>query len=74
MRPLTYAVDWAMQEGEGTKHDRNSTALLGQQEALMVATHKAAKNAGAKYIVILVGSAVLATWAEANADAVISAG
>ena len=61
-------------EGEGTKHDRNSTALLGQQEQLMIATHAAAKKAGAKFVVVLLGSAIAATWAEANADAVISAG
>ena len=61
-------------EGEGTKHDRASVLLLGQQEALMVATHAAAKKAGAKFVVVLLGSAVAATWAEANADAVISAG
>ena len=61
-------------EGEGTKHDRGSVLLLGQQEALMIATHAAAKKAGAKIVVVLLGSAVAATWAEANADAVISAG
>ena len=32
-------------EGEGTKHDRSSVMLLGQQEALMIATHAAAKKA-----------------------------
>jgi hypothetical protein len=61
-------------EGEGTKHDRSSVMLLGKQEALMIATHAAAKKAGAKFVVVLLGSAVAATWAEANADAVLSAG
>lgn len=61
-------------EGEGTKHDRSSVMLLGQQEALMIATHAAAKKAGAKFVVVLLGSAVAASWAEANADAVLSAG
>ena len=61
-------------EGEGTKHDRSTVMLLGQQEALMIATHAAAKKAGAKFVVVLLGSAMAATWAEANADAVLSAG
>ena len=62
------------QEGEGTKHDRQSVELLGKQTQLMTATHSAAKRSGAKFVVVLLGSAVAATWAEANADAVISAG
>ena len=61
-------------EGEGTKHDRASISLLGKQEELMIATHAAAKKAGAKFVVVLLGSAVAATWAEAHADALISGG
>ena len=61
-------------EGEGTKHDRASVLLLGKQEQLMMATYDAAKKNGAKFVVVLLGSAVAATWAEAHADALISAG
>ena len=40
----------------------------------MMATYDAAKKNGAKFVVVLLGSAVAATWAEAHADALISAG
>lgn len=44
-------------EGEG--HDRSTLALFPGQEQLMVATHAAAKQAGALFIVVLVGSPVI---------------
>lgn len=59
-------------EGEG--HDRTSLELLGFQHELMVATHRAARAAGASFVVVLIGSPVVANWAQANADAVLAAG
>ena len=40
----------------------------------MQATHAAAKKAGSSFVVVLLGSAVAAGWADEHADAVISAG
>ena len=61
-------------DAEGEGHDRDSIALLGQQQALMQATHAAARKAGSSFVVVLLGSSVAAGWADKNADAVISAG
>lgn len=61
-----------MAEGEG--HDRKTLELPGFQHELMVATHNAAKAAGASFVVVLVGSPVIANWAQVNADAVLAAG
>jgi beta-glucosidase len=61
-----------MAEGEG--HDRTTLELPPGQHELMVSTHSAAKAAGASFVVVLIGSPVLANWAQANADAVLAAG
>ena len=45
-------------DAEGEGHDRDSIALLGQQQALMQATHAAAKKAGSSFVVVLLGSSV----------------
>eukprot|EP01051_Picozoa_sp_SAG22_P012660 SAG22_NODE_1336_length_4698_cov_2.564688_2_plen_836_part_00 len=61
-----------MAEGEG--HDRQSLEMLGGQDALLAATHAAAKPKAVPFVVVLIGSPVAARWADANADAVIAAG
>ena len=61
-------------DAEGEGHDRDSIALLGQQQAHMQAPHAAAKKAGSSFVVVLLGSSVAAGWADEHADAVISAG
>ena len=54
-------------------HDRPNLEMLGQQDGLLAATHAAAQGK-VPFVVVLIGSPVAARWADANADAVLSAG